>query len=232
MILIISKCEPNHNFQHKKDSNFVLNYFIMIDLQLLLSFGAQFHSVEKGDALFWEGDSCLYYYQVHFGQFKWVNLGEDGKEFIQRIIEPGQCIGELPLFDGGAYAASAFAITKSEVIRLPIEQFKELMLVHPELQARFLARLASMVRFKFFMNKEIAFDDPEKLILAVFDYFYKQKLYIDEKDNLVLLTRQQIADLTGLRVETVIRVIRNLNDKNILRIEDRKIYLNNLESHE
>lgn len=204
----------------------------MLDPQLLLSFGAQFHTVEKGDALFWEGTTCQYYYQVHSGQFKWVNIGEDGKEFIQRIIEAGQCIGELPLFDGGAYAASAFAILKSEVIRLPIEQFQEMMLSHPELQAKFLNRLAAMVRFKFFMNKEIAFDDPEKLILTVFEYFKTHKMYINEVDNLVLLTRQQIADLTGLRVETVIRVIRNLNDKKVVRIEDRKIYLDNLPHHE
>jgi len=204
----------------------------MIDLQLLLSFGAQFHSVEKGEALFWEGAACQYYYQVHSGQFKWVNIGEDGKEFIQRIIEPGQPIGELPLFDGGAYAASAFALVKSEVIRLTIEQFQELMLANPGLQAKFLHRLAAMVRFKFFMNKEIAFDDPEKLILTVFTYFKKHNMYVDEKDQLVLLTRQQIADLTGLRVETVIRVIRNLNDKKVVRIEDRKIFLDNVEGYE
>lgn len=107
-----------------------------------------------------------------------------------------------------------------------------MMFEHPELQAKFLKRLAGMVRFKFFMNKEIAFDDPEKLILTVFAYFKNHRMYIDEKENLVLLTRQQIADLTGLRVETVIRVIRNLNDKNIVRIEDRKIYLDNLEGYE
>jgi len=204
----------------------------MIDLQLLISYGAQIHTVEKGEALFWEGAACQYYFQVHSGQFKWVNIGEDGKEFIQRIIEPTQCIGELPLFDGGTYAASAFAIGRSEVLRLPIEQFQEMMFEHPELQAKFLKRLAGMVRFKFFMNKEIAFDDPEKLILTVFAYFKNHRMYIDEKENLVLLTRQQIADLTGLRVETVIRVIRNLNDKNIVRIEDRKIYLDNLEGYE
>ena len=37
-------------------------------------------------------------------------------------------------------------------------------------------------------------------------------------------TRQQLAEMTGLRVETVIRVLRNLFDKNILTIEKGKVF--------
>jgi CRP-like cAMP-binding protein len=38
------------------------------------------------------------------------------------------------------------------------------------------------------------------------------------------LTRQQIADMTGLRVETVIRSMRELHDKGQLNIEKGKVY--------
>lgn len=41
----------------------------------------------------------------------------------------------------------------------------------------------------------------------------------------VSLTRQQLADLTGLRVETVIRTIKNLATKKKLEIINRKIFI-------
>jgi len=41
---------------------------------------------------------------------------------------------------------------------------------------------------------------------------------------MVEITRQQIADLTGLRVETVIRSIKSLERKGELSIVKRKVY--------
>ena len=41
---------------------------------------------------------------------------------------------------------------------------------------------------------------------------------------MVEITRQQIADLTGLRVETVIRAIKSLEKKGEVTIKDRKVY--------
>jgi CRP-like cAMP-binding protein len=43
--------------------------------------------------------------------------------------------------------------------------------------------------------------------------------------NQLLLTRQQLAELSGLRVETVIRAVRHLHEKGMLLIQDRKIFL-------
>lgn len=41
---------------------------------------------------------------------------------------------------------------------------------------------------------------------------------------MVKLTRQQIADMTGLRVETVIRSIRQMEEKGELVIDKGKVY--------
>jgi CRP-like cAMP-binding protein len=40
----------------------------------------------------------------------------------------------------------------------------------------------------------------------------------------VLVTRQQLANMTGLRVETVIRVIKELEEKKLLSINKGKVY--------
>jgi CRP-like cAMP-binding protein len=40
-----------------------------------------------------------------------------------------------------------------------------------------------------------------------------------------LLTRQQVASMTGLRVETVIRVMKELEEQKMITIEKGKVYL-------
>ena len=44
----------------------------------------------------------------------------------------------------------------------------------------------------------------------------------------IKLTRQQIADMTGLRVETVIRVMRQLHEKGVIQIQKGKVYFSNM----
>jgi CRP-like cAMP-binding protein len=41
----------------------------------------------------------------------------------------------------------------------------------------------------------------------------------------VELTRQEIADMTGLRVETVIRTMKAMEEKGMLKIENRKVLI-------
>jgi CRP-like cAMP-binding protein len=75
------------------------------------------------------------------------------------------------------------------------------------------------------MASEISSQDPEHRILRLLDYTKKHiyKLQPDEHFE-VDLTRQQIADLTGLRVETVIRSCKALEKKGEIEIKSRKIY--------
>ena len=71
--------------------------------------------------------------------------------------------------------------------------------------------------------KEISSHDPEHRILTLIDYL-KEKASETSGYYEVPFTRQQIADMTGLRVETVIRSIKSLEQKKKVKIENRKVY--------
>ena len=66
---------------------------------------------------------------------------------------------------------------------------------------------------------------PEKIVMSLLKYFQSKNIHISSDSNQVTLTRQQIASYTGLRVETVIRAIRNLSQKGELFIDKGKVYL-------
>jgi len=197
----------------------------MIAENLLLSWGATYRTLEKNEFLFNEGMECNFYHQLVDGQLKWFNVSDAGKEYLQRIINPGESLAEMPLFDGGPFASSAIALQKSTVIRVPKNIFQEQILNHPELLFEMAKRLSEHLRFKFFLLKEITACEPEKLILSLLNYLKNSHLYVEDENHLVQLTRQQIADITGLRVETVIRSIRHLHEAGELKIENRKVFL-------
>ena len=68
---------------------------MMIDIDVLLAWGATFKKVVKGNTIFNEGTSCSFYYQLVSGRVDWLNINDEGKAFIQTIIEPGECFGEI-----------------------------------------------------------------------------------------------------------------------------------------
>ncbi len=199
----------------------------MIDTNLLLARGASYKRLLPEEILFAEGDHCAYYHQIVRGQIRWVNFNKEGDEYLQTLVEKGESIGELPLFDGEVYAATAIANKPSQVLRLPKEAFHQLLIEKPEIHFLFSNLLTQRLRFKFFLLKEIANNNPEKIIISFLTYLDEKKDHVCSTCSQVLLTRKQIAQMTGLRVETVIRVMRNLNEKGIIQIHNRKAYFGN-----
>ena len=196
----------------------------MIDIDTLLAWGAAYKKVSPEEAIFQEGTECHFYYQLVEGSVRWVNITDDGKEFIQNMIEPGECFGELPLFDDEPYAASAIANKESVVIRLNKSTFKQLLKEQPELHFKFSAMLTQRLRFKFLFTQELANANPEHTIITLLNYFKKTNRHFCPNCKKVQLTRQQLANMTGLRVETVIRAIKHLEEKGSLSIDKGKIY--------
>jgi CRP/FNR family transcriptional regulator, cyclic AMP receptor protein len=196
----------------------------MIDIDTLLTWGAVYKKMGTGETIFEEGSACHFYHQLVSGSVRWTNLKEDGGEFIQNMIEPGESFGEFPLFDGSPYAASAITNKESVILRLHISTFQQMMKQHTEIHAEFFKLFTERMRLKFLLSKELSCDGPEHRISTLFSYLKKTKRNICKDCNQLKLTRQQVADMTGLRVETVIRSIRNMKENGQLMIEKGKVY--------
>lgn len=197
----------------------------MIDIDILLAWGGVYKTFKQGETIFEEGSSCTCYHQLVEGQVKWINCNDDGKEFIQTLIDPGESFGEIPLFDDEPFVASAIAIEDSLVIKLPKHLFLQILKENTEISFKFTAMMANRLRFKFMLLKTNAFENPENRIKALLTYYKKKKCIQGENSVRVNLTRQQIANMTGLRVETVIRTIRQLNDQGSLDIKNGKVFI-------
>lgn len=190
-----------------------------IDLELLLSYGAFCKEYNKGEILFYEGDEALYYYQIVEGSVKMYNANDDGKEYTQGYFSEGQSFGEPPLFIDESYPASAMAFQDAKVLRLQKDRFWKVLDENPKIERHFLKLMARRIHNKATTSKDIINQKPEFRIQAFLDSCKKSK----EKEQ-IEFTRQEIANFTGLRVETVIRTLMKMKQKKIVDIVNHKIF--------
>ncbi len=222
MILIILVYEIHHSILYHYT---ILSAAMLIDINILLTWGAVYKKVFAGDIIFQEGEQAYHYYQLISGRIKWVNFADDDKEYIQYIIEAGECFGELPLLDNGLYPATAIAENDSIILKLKKEHFLQLLNENPTIHFSITKMLVKRIRYKFLLTKAISNLHPENCLMDLLDYLKNENLHICPKCSQLKLTRQQIANMTGLRVETIIRSMKSLNEKKYLSIQRGKIYL-------
>jgi CRP-like cAMP-binding protein len=128
------------------------------------------------------------------------------------------------MLDDGPYVATSIAIEESTIIRLKKEFFLQMMRENPVIHFKFTRLMTERLRMKFIFLKELANPDPERKITTVLNYYKLENEVNCHGRHRIDLTRQQIASMTGLRVETVIRTIRSLHDAGKLYIERGKVF--------
>lgn len=197
----------------------------MIDNDLLLCWGAIHRKLEKGRVIFCEGDNACFYFQVVTGRVRMVNISEQGKEFIQGIFGPGDSFGEPLLLLNQTYPAGAIADEDTVLLRLDKDRFIQLLKDNPNVLFSLTQLLAERLRQKAILSREMCCSAPAKLIGGLLRRFSSPTGPSMAGRKLVDLTRQEIASMTGLRVETVIRTIRNMYAKGDVVVKKGKVYV-------
>jgi CRP-like cAMP-binding protein len=195
---------------------------MQIDLDLLFTWGAIAKKYKKNDMIFDENDTAHYYYQIMEGSVRLYNSNDDGKEFTQDLLLTGDSFGDSSLLIDKGYPSKAVSLKESTIIKLTKEKFFNILEEYPYLQKQFMISMAQKIHAKLETSKEIINQKPEFRIVAFLNTFKRKTVSADRV--LVPYTRQEIANFTGLRVETVIRVCTRMNNNNKVKIINHKLY--------
>jgi CRP-like cAMP-binding protein len=198
---------------------------MIIPEKILNEYKAQIIHYKKDDYVFFEDEDPDYYFQIKSGMIKMSTFSLDGQEFIQGLFYPGQSFGEPAIFGSFPYPSNAIAMSESVLYRISISIFFEILKNHFELHKKFNLILAERLRYKSILLKEISSYSPDHIIMTLLRYIRDRNQKNEVDSFTVPYTRQQIADMTGLRVETVIRTIKKLQKENKLEIREHKILL-------
>jgi CRP-like cAMP-binding protein len=194
-----------------------------IDANILIAYGAAVNKVKKNTTIFHQDDKARFYYQLLEGQVKVFNLSPSSKEFVQGIFNDGESFGEPALFIHEPYAAHAIATKDSIILKLSQESLLQILDDHPSIQRSFLVMFAQKIYDKSVSARMLNQQSPDLRILDFLAYYKKKSTAAGDK-ILIPYTRQELANLTGLRIETVIRTLRKLKESKKVDIIDHKVY--------
>jgi CRP-like cAMP-binding protein len=195
----------------------------MIPDALWTEYGARVVRLAKGETLFDQGTTASSFFQVKSGRVKMVSFNEHGREFVQGLFSEGQSFGEPPFFNDVPYPAAAVAVVDSEVWRCGRPGFLRLLAEHPAIHLELTKVLSGRLVYKSMMLAEIAVEEAEHRLTTLIQYFRSTHPSDSTQPYRVPFTRQQLADMTGLRVETVVRSIKAMEQRGALEIADGKI---------
>jgi CRP-like cAMP-binding protein len=83
--------------------------------------------------------------------------------------------------------------------------------------------LCQRLRYKSMVLSEISSHEPEHRILSLLKHFKSKNASAANSKIIIPYTRQQLADMSGLRVETVIRTVKKMEKEKKLLLDGHKI---------
>lgn len=175
---------------------------------------------EKGDLIYRQDAHARYFYEVKDGEIAIVNSNSEGKEFIQGMYKAGDCFGVGALVNNIPYSATAIAHTACEVYVITRDHFFELLKENYDFHFRITQIVCRQLQYKTMMLEEIANEEGEHRLLTLIHYLMAR---IDPDNNVLDITKQQLADMTGLRVETVIKTLKRIEKKGRIATQRGKI---------
>jgi CRP-like cAMP-binding protein len=102
-------------------------------------------TLRAGEVLYRKGDAGTSFIGVLSGGFKVSTVGEDGREAILSVVEPGNWFGEASLLDGLPRPHDATAMADTTALSIAAPAFEQLML-RPAFARALAALLCNRVR--------------------------------------------------------------------------------------
>lgn len=197
---------------------------MLIDTDLLHFYGAENMSANSSQIIFRQDSKPLYYYQIINGRIKLNHYDEDGREIIQSILTAGQSVCELLLFIDEMYPVNAETLTDCDIIRISKDNFFRMLSENMSVSLDINKFISERLYQKFLLMQSNLSIKPEVRLLGILNYF-KSFSNDNEKHSFeVELTRKEMASITGLRTETVIRTIKRMEAEDKVKLKNRKIF--------
>lgn len=213
---------PIDRFNFNSDS--VLKGLPEDDLEFLKS-RMKDHRYKKGHSLFIEGTRPSGIFFLKSGKVKKYKSNAEGKEQIIYICNTGELVGYHALLCEEPYPDSAATIEDSVIAFIAKEHFLEVLNRSPFLSNKLLKNLSH--EYGVLVNGIATFAHRsvrERLALSLL--ILKEKFRITGQENKpveIILSREDLANMVGTAVETLVRLLHDFKDEKLIETEGRKI---------
>jgi CRP/FNR family transcriptional regulator, cyclic AMP receptor protein len=183
----------------------------------------------KGSVILFQGDPGDSLYVLRQGRAKVVLIGEDGREVILGVLEPGAHFGELALIDDQPRSAHVIAMEDAQLLILRREDFRRRVEANPSVAWALLIELSRRLRrADQKIGGLVLLDVPGRISRLLLDLSAESATATIDKP----LTHQTIAQMIGASRETVSRAMKEFQEEGLIRVERRRIAVANRDALE
>jgi CRP/FNR family transcriptional regulator, cyclic AMP receptor protein len=184
----------------------------------------------SGELLFSEGEPCNGLHIIARGKVRIFKTSVNGREQVLAVNGPGDTVAELPVFDGGAYPASAGAAEDAEIAFISRRDFHAYCLEHPEVALKVLAQVGSRLRRLVGIIEELSFTTiRQRLIAALVKLAQSEGKQTPRGIEFQLpATHQELASQLGTVRELISRNLMRLQAEGLLDVDARHIVVRDL----
>ena len=191
----------------------------------------------RGEVIFHEGDPADALHVVASGAVKIVLPSDEGDEAIIATLHPGDFFGELSLLDGSPRSATATAVEATETVSLPRETFLEEIGRSDRLRDCLLRSLAAELRRLTGHVEELHFLDlsgrlASRLVRLAQEADPPPQRTDDGRLEARLewpFTQSDLAAMIGATRQSVNRLLVDLVDRGLVRIERETLVIPDLD---
>jgi CRP/FNR family transcriptional regulator len=180
-----------------------------------------YRTAKRGEMIFSEGQEATGFYVTVRGRVKIFKVSPEGKEQILHIMGFQEPFGEVPVFSGSNFPASAQAIEESLLVFFPRDAFVELITNDPSLAMNMLAVLSKRLRQFANLIEELSLKEVPGRLASYIVYLSKRSKDADELE--LDIPKTLLAHFLGTIPETISRALARMASDGIILVEGRKI---------
>jgi CRP/FNR family transcriptional regulator len=196
------------------------------ELEALSAIGRR-RSIAAGQSLIWEGDDSMLVANVIKGVLKLSTGTPDGRELIVGVVYPSDFIGR-PF--GATTRHTVTALTDARVCVFSRADFDGFAKSHPALEHKLLTRTLTELdrtrRWMLLLGRKGAQEKVATFLLDMSERLLdlgRDSAQVRPLDRFELpFSRQQVADILGLTIETVSRQLTALKREGVIELPSRR----------
>ncbi|BDY03272.1 cAMP-activated global transcriptional regulator CRP [Ferrimonas sediminicola] len=183
------------------------------------------HKYPAKSTLIHAGEESDTLYYIVKGSVAVLIKDEEGKEMILSYLNQGDFIGELGLFEEQP-ERTAWVRAKSpcEIAEISYKKFRQLIQVNPDILMKLSAQMANRLQNTSQKVGDLAFLDVAGRIAQTLLSLARQPDAMTHPDGMqIKITRQEIGQIVGCSRETVGRILKMLEEQNLIQAHGKTI---------
>ena len=182
---------------------------------------------QEGQILFHAGERADGFYIVVDGTLEVFRASNNLREQTLHLFREGEICGEVPLFSGGTYPASARARDRLRAMFIPGDAFMDVAHRHPEMLLEMLAVLSKRLRHFTNIIADLSLRDVQARLAN-----HLLQLSQEQSNSTVTLesSKRQLATSLGTIPETLSRALSKLAASQIITIDGSRITIHRPEA--